>query len=81
MIRSENDFVVIRHALLNKSTIPEYQIASRIAKSINIGSNHKVDNPLVKARLGKQTKFDTNLIIYYTYEKRLQSNKKAIHQL
>jgi len=78
---SENDFAFIRRVWLDKPTIPEYQIASRIAKSIHNGSEDKVDNPLVKARLGKQKKFDTNIIIHHTYEKRLQSDKKASHQL
>ncbi len=33
------------------------------------------------ARLNKKSKFDNNLIIHYTYEKRLKNNKKTIHQL
>ncbi len=81
MITSENDFAFIRRTLLDKPTIPEYAIASRIAKSINVDSEEKVDNLLVKARLGKSTKFDTNIIIHYTHETRLKSNKKTIHQL
>jgi hypothetical protein len=81
MLTNENDFAFIRHSILNKPTIPEYQIASRIAKATNVNSEEKVDNPLVKARLRKQTKFDTNLIIHYTHEKRFQNNKKDIHQL
>jgi hypothetical protein len=81
MITSENDFTFMRRILINKPTIPEYQIASRIAKTINADAKEEVDNPLVKARLGKQTKFDTNLIIHYTHEKRLQNNKQHIHQL
>ena len=80
MITNENDFAFIRRSILNKPTIPEYQIASRIAKSVNVNSEEKVDNPLVKARLGKQMKFDTNLIIHYTHEKRFQSFKRDIHQ-
>jgi hypothetical protein len=81
MITNETDFAFIRRSILNKPTIPEYQIASRIAKTINIESVEDVDNPLVKARIGKQTKFDTNVIIHYTHEKRFQTNKKDIHQL
>jgi hypothetical protein len=67
--------------LLSKSTIPEYQMASRIAKTIDVNSKEEVDNPLVKERFSKQNKLDNNRIIHYTYEKRLQSNKKDIHQL
>jgi hypothetical protein len=40
-----------------------------------------VDDTLTQARLSKQTKFDTNLIIHYTHEKRFRSNKKDIHHL
>src|SRR5690349_6337388 len=76
MINSENDFGFIRRSLLNKPTIPEYQIAKRIAKTIDVNSKEEVQDPLVKARLGIQSKFDTNFIIHYTHEKRLQSNKK-----
>ncbi len=72
----ESGFHYIRCILLNKPTISEYQIASRIAKTINIDSEEEVDNLLVKARLRKQAKFDNNLIIHYTHEKQLQSNKK-----
>jgi hypothetical protein len=81
MLTNDNDFAFIRRSILNKPTIPEYQLASRIAKATNVNSEEKVDNPLVKARIGKQTKFDTNLIIHYTHEKRFQTNKKNIHQL
>ncbi len=81
MITIEHNFAFTRRILLNRPTIPEYQIASRITRTINVDSEEVVDNPLVRARLRKKTKFDTNLIIHYTYEKRLQRNKKDIHQL
>jgi hypothetical protein len=38
----------------------------------------EVDDPLIKVHLNKQTKFDTNLIIHYTYEQRRRNNKKDI---
>ena len=81
MISNENDFNFIRDILLNKPTIPEYSIASRIAKSLDTKSVDEVNDPLVKAQLRKQNKFDKNLIIHYTYETRLQNNKKDIHKL
>jgi hypothetical protein len=52
-IHTENEFARLRYLLLNRPTIPEYQIASRA----------------VKARSKKQSKFDNNLIIHYTNEK------------
>jgi len=81
VISNENDFNFIRDIILNKPTIPEYAIATRIAKSTDITTVENIDDPLVKARLHKQNKFDDNLIIHYTYEKRLKNNKKDIHQL
>jgi hypothetical protein len=80
-INNENDFARLRCLLLNRPTIPEYQIASRIAKAIKDNPNELVDNPLVTARLNKPSKFDANLIIHHTYENRLQRNKTDIHQL
>ncbi len=76
MISNENDFAFIRHQLLNKPTIPEYQIASRIAKPIDANSKEELNDPLVNAHPNRQTKPGRNPIIRYTYEKRLQSNKK-----
>jgi len=80
MINTENDFARIRYLLINRPTIPEYQIASRVAKAIKNDPTEEINDPLVKVRLNKQSKFDNNLIIHYTYEKRLQNNNKAIHQ-
>jgi hypothetical protein len=81
IITNQSDFVFIRQILLRKPTITGYQLASRIANSIDADSRENVDTLSLKTRLQKQTKFATNLIIHYTYEKRLQSNKKDIHQL
>jgi hypothetical protein len=78
---TENDFARIRYLLLNRPTIPEYQTASRLVKAIKNNPTEEINDPLVKTRLNKQSKFDNNLIIHCTYEKRLQSNKNAIHQL
>jgi hypothetical protein len=49
MISTENDFALIHYQLLNKSTIPEYQIAKRIAKTIDVNNKEEVNNPLVKS--------------------------------
>jgi hypothetical protein len=40
-----------------------------------------VDNPLVKAKIGQNSKWINNLIMHYTYENRLENYKKDIHQL
>ncbi len=80
-IHTENDFTRLRYLLLNRPTIPEYQIASQVAKAIKNNPTEEINDPLVKARINKQSKFGNNLIIHYAYEKRLQSDKNAIHQL
>jgi hypothetical protein len=75
-IHTENEFARLRYLLLNRPTIPEHQIAARALKAINNNPHEEINDPLIKARLNKQSKFDNNLIIHYTNEKRLQSNKK-----
>jgi hypothetical protein len=45
-----------------------------MAKIIDLISKYEADNPSVEVRLGKQTKFDANLVIHYTHVKRFQSN-------
>jgi hypothetical protein len=77
-IHNENDFVRLRYLLLNRPTIPEHQIASRLAKAIKNNPTEEINDPLVKARLNKQSKFDNNIIIHYTYEKRLQNNNSPM---
>ncbi len=59
--------------LLNKPTVTEYQIASRIAKTIDLNSNDTIDDPLVQIRLCQQSKWIDNVIIHYTHEARLAS--------
>ncbi len=55
--------------ILDRPTIPEYQIASRLSKAIKNNRNEETNDSLVKAHLNKQSKFDNNVIIHYTYEK------------
>ena len=66
---------------MNTPTIPEHQVASRIARALKNESQQEVDNSLVRAKLQKQNKYDNNLIIHYTHETRLNNNKRHIHQL
>jgi hypothetical protein len=80
-IDNQGNFALIRSNLLATPTISEYQIAFRIVKAIKNDPQPETDNPLVEARLNKQSKFHQNLIIHQTYEKRLKNNKKDIHQL
>ncbi len=50
-------------------------------KTIDINSKEKVNDPLVKARLNKELKCTTNLIIHHRHERQLSIYKKDIHQL
>ncbi len=81
MISNENNFATINHQLLSKPTISKYQIASQIEKTINLNFKDELDNPLIKVRLDKESKWITNLIIHYMHEKWLQTYKKDICQL
>jgi hypothetical protein len=40
-----------------------------------------LDNPSVPATVDKPSKWDSNLIIHYTHEKRFRRYQKEIHQL
>jgi hypothetical protein len=48
-INSENGFSQLDCLLLNRPTIPEYEMASRIAKAIKRNPNEEADDPLVRA--------------------------------
>jgi len=78
---NEKDFMFVRDHLLNEATATQHQSASRIAKTIDPNTTDTVDDPLVKKRLGTNSKWISNLIIHYTHEQRLQTYKKEIHQL
>jgi hypothetical protein len=49
-IHTENGFTRLRYLLLNRPTIPEYQIASRVAKATKNNPIEEINDPLVKAR-------------------------------
>jgi hypothetical protein len=66
---------------LNKTTITEHEIASRIAKTIDPNTNDTTDDPLVQLRIRQKSKWIDNLIIHYKHEARFVAYKKDIHQL
>jgi hypothetical protein len=80
-IDNEHDFTFIRNHLLNKTTVTEHQIASRIAKTIDPHTIDTIDDPLVQIRLRQRSKWIDNLIIHYKHEERFETFKKDIHQL
>ena len=72
LLNNDKDFIALRRQLLNEPTIAEHQIASRVAKTIDVNSTEKlVTDVSDKRRLDKRSKWDTNLIIHYTHEGRL----------
>jgi type II secretory pathway predicted ATPase ExeA len=81
LINDENDYAVLRRKLLYKPTINEYQIASRIATTIETPHNDTVDSSLIQESLDKESKWLNKLIIHYIHEKRLQNYKKDIRLL
>jgi len=76
LIDTEHDLKFIRDHLMNKLTPTEHQIASRIAKTIDLNSHDTVDDPLVRQELRLKSKFIDKLIIHYIHKARLQISKK-----
>ncbi len=48
-IHTENDFTHLRYLVLNRPTIPEYQIVSRVVKDIKNNPTEELNDPLMKA--------------------------------
>jgi hypothetical protein len=71
IIDNDNDFHFLRSHLLNKPTITEDQIASRIANTFELINDNTAATALHKTRLVKNSKYINNLIIHYTHENRL----------
>ena len=65
MKNTENNFSFIRQTVLSKPTIPEYQIASRIAKSIQFERDAIVEDLLVRSRLEKPSNAPKDIFINY----------------
>jgi hypothetical protein len=81
LLDNEHDFTFLRSYLLNRPTITEHGIASRIANTIDSHDSDELDDPLVRAQLKKKSKWIENLIVHYTHEARFDSYKRDIHQL
>jgi hypothetical protein len=81
LINTETDFKFIRSYLLNRPTITEHQIASRIAKTIDPNSTETLNDSLVRTHLAKTSKWIDNLIIHCTHEQRLQSYKIYLYHV
>ena len=71
MIESDSYFQLIRSNFLNRPTAAEFQIAARIAKATDHHDMEKIDT--VSTKREQNSKWDTNLIIHYTHEKRFET--------
>ncbi len=81
LIPKPNDFLFVPSYILNRQTLIEHQLASRIPKTTDALKNDTIDDPLVWMRLKILSNSDRNLIVHYTQEARLGIYKKHIHQL
>jgi hypothetical protein len=77
LIINPNDFLFVRSYILNRPTLIEHQLASRIAKTTDPLKNDTIDDPLVRMRLKKLPNSDRNLIGPYTHKARLATYKKT----
>ena len=82
LIESKSYFELFRSSFLNRPTAIELQIAPRIAKVTDHHNIKTIDTSTSVSTEQKQiSKCDTNLIIHYIHEKRLETLIKDIHQL
>ncbi len=56
VLENEHSFTFIRSYLLNRPTITEYKLASRIANAINPQDHDATDDPLVRGQINKKSK-------------------------
>ena len=80
-IDTVHDFQFIRAYLLNRATLAESQMASRIANAMKSNDEDITGNLIAKPAIEKESKWDKNLIIHYTHESRFTTLKRDIHQL
>ena len=80
-IDTVHDFQFIQACLLNRATLAESQMASRIANAMKSNDENITGNLIAKPAIEKESKWDKNLIIHYTHESRFTILKRDIHQL
>ena len=82
LIESESYFQLIRSNILKRTTATELEVAARIAKATDHHDMGTIDaSSAVSTKRKQNSKWDNNLIIHYTHEKRFETLKKDIHQL
>jgi hypothetical protein len=81
LIENDHDFIFLHSNLLSTPTTTEHRAALSTANAIDSDDQNTINDALVQAEQNKKSKWIDNLIIHYTYEARLASYKKDIHQL
>ena len=82
LIESESYFQLIRSNFLNRPTATELEVAAKIAKATDHHDMGTIDaSSAVSAKRKQNSKWDNNLNIHYSHEKRFETLKKDIHQL
>ena len=82
LIESESYFQLIRSNILKRTTATELEVAARIAKATDHHDMGTIDaSSAVSTKRKQNSKWDNNLIIHYSHEKRFETLKKDIHQL
>jgi hypothetical protein len=81
VIKSQHHFLLTRSYILNRPTVNELGVASRLANAIEENDRNNIHDSLVEAKLKNKSKQINNLILHYTHEARLSTYKHDIHQL
>jgi len=71
----------LRTYLLNRPTISERQVTSRIVTTIDTSISDQTGNTQFPVNPDTTSKSTDNLIIHYTHEQRFDNFKKDIHKL
>ena len=79
LIESESYFQLIRSNILKRTTATELEVAARIAKATDHHDMGTIDaSSAVSTKRKQNSKWDNNLIIHYSHEKRFET-LKSLH--
>lgn len=80
-MKDESAFQAIHRQLLDKPTVQDIAFQSRLSTAAPTIGEDTQKQHAIHQRDNNQYKWDHNLIIHYTHEKRLNSYKTDIHRL
>lgn len=81
MILDENEFLLIRHQLIDQTSIPEHQRAARLVQMFDYNKIPMNIDPLVEEKLLQRKEKGNAMILHYTFEKRYSHIGRSIHQI